>query len=110
VLFRSVVSHSITSVGVVEAMHQAVSLDDLVRLTAKRSVYSEAKLAAFEATAHRPVKVIDFLLVGHIEPAIKLEDLKRMGVFKGAPPQSISHLTEEQFGPVRDRMAFGFVV
>ena len=45
------------------------SLDDLVRLTGKRSVYSEAKLAGFEATAERPVKVIDFLLVGHIEPA-----------------------------------------
>jgi ribosomal protein S18 acetylase RimI-like enzyme len=103
-------SQSITSVGVVEAMYQAVSLDDLVRLTGKRSVYSEAKLAAFEATAQRPVKVIDFLLVGHIEPAIKLDDLKRMGVFKGGPPQSISQLTEERFEPVRDRMAFGFAV
>ena len=105
-----VASQSITSVGVVEAMNQAVSLDDLVRLTAKRSVYSEAKLAAFEATAQRPVKVIDFLLVGHIEPAIKLDDLKRMGVFKGAPPQSIHRLTEVEFGPVRNRMAFGFAV
>ena len=105
-----VASQSITSVGVVEAMHQAVSLHDLVRLTGKRSVYSEAKLAAFEATAHRPVKVIDFLLVGHIEPAIKLDDLKRMGVFRGGPPQSISQLTEDRFEPVRDRMAFGFAV
>lgn len=105
-----VASQSITSVGVVEAMNQAVSLDDLVRLTAKRSVYSEAKLAAFGATAQRPVKVIDFLLVGHIEPAMKLDDLKRMGVFKGAPPQSISQLTEARFGPVRNRMAFGFAV
>ena len=103
-------SQSITSVGVVEAMHQAASLDDLVRLTGKRSVYSEAKLAGFEATAERPVKVIDFLLVGHIEPAIKLDDLKRMGVFRGGPPQSISQLTEEKFEPVRDRMAFGFAV
>lgn len=105
-----IASQSITSVGVIEAMHQAVSLDDLVRLTAKRSVYSEAKLAAFGATALRPVKVIDFLLVGHIEPAIKLDDLKRMGVFRGAPPQSISQLTESRFGPIRDRMAFGFAV
>jgi hypothetical protein len=73
-----VASQSITSVGVMEAVHQAMSLDDLVRLTGKRSVYSEEKLAAFEATAHRPVKVIDFLLVGHIAPVIKLNDLKRM--------------------------------
>ena len=105
-----VASQSITSVGVVEAIYQAASLDDLVRLTAKRSVYSEAKLAAFEPTEQRPVKVIDFLLVGHIEPAIKLDDLKRMGVFRDAPPQSISRLTEERFMPVRNRMAFGFAV
>jgi ribosomal protein S18 acetylase RimI-like enzyme len=105
-----VASQSITSVGVVEDVQRAMTLDDLVRLTGKRSVYSEAKLAAFEVTADRPVKVIDFLLVGHIEPSIKLNDLKRMGVFRGRPPQSISQLTEERFGPVRDRMKFGFAV
>jgi predicted GNAT family N-acyltransferase len=103
-------SQSITSVGVVEDMNHAMSLDDLVRLTGKRSVYSEEKLAAFKATADRPVKVIDFLLVGHIEPAIKLKDLTHMGVFRGGPPQSISRLTEERFEPVRNRMAFGFAV
>jgi GNAT superfamily N-acetyltransferase len=105
-----VASQSITSVGVVEVMHQATSLDDLVRLTAKRSVYSEVQLASFKATAEKPVKVIDFLLVGHIEPGIKLTDLKRAGVFRGAPPQSISQLTEVRFAPVRNRMAFGFTV
>lgn len=105
-----VVSQCITSVGVVEAVHQAVSLEDLVRLSAKRSVYSEAKLAGFEATPQRPVKVIDFLLVGHIEPAIKLDELLKIGVFKNTPPQSISQLTETRFKPVRNRMAFGFAV
>ncbi len=105
-----VASQSITSVGVVEDMHQATSLDDLVRLTGKRSVYSEAQLAAFEATAQRPVKVVDFLLAGHIEPSINLNELMRLGVFRGGPPQSISGLTEERFEPVRDRMRFGFAV
>jgi GNAT superfamily N-acetyltransferase len=103
-------SQSITSAGVVEAVHQAVSLDDLVRLSAKRSVYSEAKLAAFAATVTHPVKVIDFLLVGHFEPAIKLGELLKSGVFSGGPPQSISKLPEERFKPVRKRMAFGFAV
>jgi ribosomal protein S18 acetylase RimI-like enzyme len=103
-------SQSITSVGVVEDMNHAMSLDDLVRLTGKRSVYSEAKLEEFEATSDHPVKVIDFLLVGHIEPAIKLSDLMRLGVFRGGPPQSISRLREERFEPVRDRMKFGFAV
>jgi ribosomal protein S18 acetylase RimI-like enzyme len=104
------VSQCITSVGVVEAVHQATSLDDLVRLSAKRSVYSEANLAAFEATVQRPVMVIDFLLVGHIEPAIKLDELLKMGVFNNTPPQSISQLPETRFKPVRNRMAFGFAV
>ena len=103
-------SQSITSVGVIEAMHEATSLDDLVRLTAKRSVYTETKLAAFEATVQRPVKVIDFLLVGHLEPAIKLDELLRSGVFNNTPPQSISRLPEAQFEAVRNRMAFGFAV
>jgi GNAT superfamily N-acetyltransferase len=103
-------SQSITSVGVVEDVNHAMSLDDLVHLTGKRSVYSEEKLAKFEAAPDRPVKVIDFLLVGHIEPAIKLDDLTHMGVFNGAPPQSISRLTDDRFEPVRNRMAFGFAV
>jgi len=105
-----VVSQSLTSVGVVEAIHQAVSLDDLVRLTAKRSVYSEVKLAAFQATVRKPVKVIDFLLVGHIEPAIKLNELLKLGVFNNTPPQSISQLPAPRFEPVRNRMSFGFAV
>jgi hypothetical protein len=105
-----VVSQSITSVGVVEDIYHATSLDDLVRMTGKRSVYSEEKLAAFDATEERPVKVIDFLLVGHIDPSINLNDLMHLGVFNGAPPQSISSLTEQRFEPVRDRMKFGFAV
>lgn len=88
----------------------AESVEDLVRLSAKRSVYSEAKLAAFEATARHPVKVIDFLLVGHIDPAIKLDELLRLKVFNRTPPQSISQLPPDRFEPVRSRMAFGFAV
>jgi hypothetical protein len=79
-------------------------------LSAKRSVYSEAKLAGFEATARRPVKVIDFLLVGHLDPAINLNELLKMRVFNGGPPQSISQLPPARFEPVRNRMAFGFAV
>ena len=103
-------SQSITSVGVVEAVTNANSLDDLVRITAKRSVYSEEQLAAFHATKARPVKVIDFLLIGHLDPPMKLTDLNRHGVFTGHPPQSICHLPPDRFRPVRDRMSFGFKI
>jgi hypothetical protein len=103
-------SQSLTSVGVVEAVANVTSLDDLVRLTAKRSVYSDDQLAGFKASNIRPVKVIDFLLIGHLEPSIKLADLKREGVFNGHPPQSITNLPQPRFRPVRQRMSFGFKV
>ena len=105
-----IASQSVTSIGVVETVTSATSHEELVRLTGKRSVYSEAQLAAFSATKKRPVKVIDFLLIGHIEPPMPLSDLTNSGVFKGAPPQSICTLSPLRFKPVRSKMHFGFQV
>ena len=105
-----VASQCVTSVEVVAEVSSAESLEDLVRLTAKRSVYSEVQLEAFDATGDRPVKVIDFLLVGHLEPLMTLADLRKEGVFTGHPPQSICQLSSERFEPVRRRMHFGFEV
>jgi ribosomal protein S18 acetylase RimI-like enzyme len=105
-----VVSQSVTSVGIVETVTNATSLEDLVRITAKRSVYSEEQLAGFRASKARPVKVIDFLLIGHLDPPMKLVDLISEGVLTGHPPQSICHLAPSRFRPVRKRMSFGFKV
>ena len=105
-----IASQSVTSIGVVETVTSATSLEELVRLTGKRSVYSEEQLAVFDATKKRPVKVIDFLLIGHIEPPMPLSDLTKSGVFNGAPPQSISILSPPRFKPVRSKMQFGFQV
>jgi hypothetical protein len=103
-------SQSLTSVGIVEGVANATSLDDLVRLTAKRSAYSDEQLAEFEAGEDHPVKVIDFLLIGHLEPSIQLIDLKREGVFNGHPPQSITYLAPRRVVPVLERMSLGFEV
>jgi len=103
-------SQSVTSVGVVETVNTASSVDDLVRITAKRSVYSEEQLAEFRARDAHPVKVIDFLLIGHLDPPMKLVDLNREGVFTGHPPQSICYLPAPRFRPVQARMSFGFEV
>jgi hypothetical protein len=40
-------SQSVTSVGIVEAVTDAHSLEELVRLTARRSVYSTSQLEGF---------------------------------------------------------------
>lgn len=103
-------SQSVTSVGVVETVTTARGLEDLIRITAKRSVYSEDQLAAFRASNARPVKVIDFLLIGHLDPPMKLADLNREGVFTGHPPQSICYLPPPRFRAVRQRMSLGFAV
>jgi hypothetical protein len=46
-----IASQSVTSVGVVEAVTNATSLEELVRFTAKRSVYREDQLEGFRAKA-----------------------------------------------------------
>jgi hypothetical protein len=102
-------SQSMTSVGIVEAVTDAHSLEELVRLTARRSVYSTSQLEDFGASRSNPVKVIDFLLIGHLDPSMLLADLKREGVLSG-PPQSICLLPLQRFDPVRRRMTFGFEV
>jgi hypothetical protein len=106
----SIISQSITTVGVVERVSETNSLDQLIKLTAKRSVYTAAQLAQMINSSSRPLKVIDFLLVGHLEPPMPLAELVSHRVFGRHPPQSISFLPFDKTQPLRDRMAFGFDV
>ena len=103
-------SQTITSIGIVEGVSETAELEALVRLTAKRSVFSESELRTMMVGSKRPVRVIDFLLVGHIDPPIPLATLVAEGVFKGRPPQSICRLEPAQFQPIRDRLRLGFAV
>ena len=64
-----------------------------MQLTGGRSVYSEEQLENWKATPGRPVKVINYLLVSYIEPAVSLDELRTMGVIKGHPQQSIYKLS-----------------
>jgi ribosomal protein S18 acetylase RimI-like enzyme len=93
-------SQSITTIGVVERVLNVTNTDDLVRLTAKRSVFSAAALAAMLASPHAPVKLIDFLLVNHVDPPIGVDQLIKLGAFV-RPPQSIAEWTELQYDSVR---------
>jgi hypothetical protein len=70
-------------------------------LTGGRSVYSEAELSKWGATATRPVKVINYLLAAYIEPSISLEELRQMGIIPGPPPQSIVELSRAHLDMVR---------
>ena len=91
-------------------MTLAHSSEELRRLAGGRSVYSERQLISWRASLHKPVKVIDFLLIGYITPAMSLPELRAEGVFRGHPPQSIFTLKPNQLTPIIDRFDLGFAL
>lgn len=105
-----IASQAMTSVGVVERVSRTSDLDELLRLTAKRSVFSEAELRVMVEANSTPIQAIDFLLVGHLDPTVSLDILKAEGVFNRSPPQSICTLAPERFEPIRKRLNLGFQV
>jgi len=100
-------SQSITTVGIIEQVTEAQRTDDLVRATAKRSVFSAADLGAMAASSDAPVKIIDFLLAAHVEPPIPIGVLTKSGIVNAAP-QSIVKLSEDRYSSLRQHLRLGF--
>ena len=67
-------------------------------------------LTARQAESKRPMKVIDFLLAGHISPPISLTDLLACGVLRGRPPQSIARIDEARYRRLRPQIKLGFAL
>ena len=105
---KSEPSQAITVVGVLEEVSVADGLEALRRMTGGRSVYSQEELVAWKASQEKPVKVINFLLVGYCDPAIKLAELNELGVFSGRPSQSVARLGSKEKGKLLARMNLGF--
>ena len=101
-------TQSITTIGIAEQVINVSTVDDLVRHTAKRSVFSAEELVRMNPRPSSPVKVIDFLLIGHLQPAIPLSDLLAQGVFKNRPPQSIAGLGETRYKALKPNLRLGF--
>jgi hypothetical protein len=101
-------TQSITTIGVAEQVISVSTVDDLVRHTAKRSVFSADELSAMNPRPSSPVKVIDFLLIGHLQPAVPLSDLLALGVFNNRPPQSIVELGEARYKVLKLGLHIGF--
>jgi hypothetical protein len=57
-----------------------------------------------------PIKLIDFLLIGHSEPPIRLDALLRSKVLVNHPPQSITELPEERYLALKHQIIFGFEI
>jgi len=105
---RYAASQSITTVGVVEQVIDVTTVNDLIRHTAKRSVFSAGDLSEMNPSVNSAVKTIDFLLAGHIEPPVRLDALIRDGVFSSRPPQSIAELTEERYVRLKPLIQLGY--
>ena len=101
-------SQSITTLGVVENASEFGELDALSLHVARRSVFSLDNLKAMMQESSRPIKVIDFLLVGHSDPPVSLEHLIRSGIFHSRPPQSISMISDEAYRRLKQQLSFGY--
>lgn len=102
---RNPPSRAITTLGIFEDVTLARSLEELRRLAGGRSVYSERQLLEWGASPERPVKVINFLLVGHFNELVSLEQIVAAGLVKGAP-QSISRLPPERLQHILGELTF----
>lgn len=87
-------SQAITTVGIFEEVASASSTKELMILSGGRSVYSEQELESWKASEINPIKVINYLLVGHIDPPVSLTELQEIGIFRDHPPQSIFEIKE----------------
>ncbi len=104
-------SQAITTVGIFEELALAHTPSELRRLAGGRSVYSDRQLKSFfENNGDTPVKVINFLLVGHVQPSLELADLLEEGIVNRHPWQSIAKLSREQLQPLLARANLGFAV
>ncbi|MGV8938651.1 MAG: GNAT family N-acetyltransferase [Allorhizobium sp.] len=99
-------SQSVTSIGIVEAVYHTNSVQGVRRLTAKRSVFSDDELKSW-VKGSPPLKVIDFLLIGHIVPPLPLNVLISERVLNSWP-QSITQISENSYQRLKPLLNLGF--
>ncbi|AXO15726.1 GCN5 family acetyltransferase [Thalassospira indica] len=103
-------SQMITAIGVFEDLSLAYSYNELLQLAGGRSVYTAKQFEQMKASESSPVKVINFLLVGYPDPAIRLFDLIKSEIFKQHPPQSICKIPRDASLSLLKERDLGFEV
>ena len=100
-------SQTVASIAVVTDVKQTKDVDELFRLTGKRSVYTDDDLRTMLSEKATPLMVIDFLLVGHFDVPVPWKELKALGVLNAAP-QSIVEVDRAAYSrlAVYERLGF----
>jgi hypothetical protein len=98
-------SGHVRTVGIVESYREISDPESLLRATGRRSVYSADE--QIDMVKDSPVKVLDFLLVGHLKGPIPLGLLQSMGAMKGVP-QSIRSIRKSAYDQLRMHDNLGY--
>lgn len=103
---KEIGSGAVRTVGIVENYREIHSPEDLLRATGRRSVYSaEEQTDMIEGSA---VKVLDFLLIGHLADQISLGLLNAVGAIKGVP-QSIRTVNKAAYARLKIHENLGYL-
>jgi ribosomal protein S18 acetylase RimI-like enzyme len=100
-------SQSITTLGIVERVRETREYSELLRLTGKRSVFTEFELQQMMDRNDTPVKVIDFLLAGHMQQGVSLQQAVELGVLRSWP-QTICRVGECGYTALKGVMRLGW--
>jgi ribosomal protein S18 acetylase RimI-like enzyme len=98
-------SGQVRTIGIVEAYREIGDPEHLLRATGRRSVYSADQQIAMVKDS--PVKVLDFLLVGHLREPISLRALHDIGALSGVP-QSICTLDKAAYTQLNVHRNLGY--
>jgi len=100
-------SQALTTVGVVEQVRRTGSSSELIRFTAGRSVFSKADLENLSKQAKYGVMVIDFLLIGHLDPPLGLTEAIQKRILT-SHPQTVTRVPLQAMSAMKPSMNFGF--
>lgn len=99
-------SQAITYVGVVESVRDALSAEDLVRMTSKRTAYLRTELEKITKLPGTP-RVIEFLAIGRLDPPLALLNAQQSGILVAAP-QSLMQLSSAAYRSLAARSKVSF--
>lgn len=92
---KSAHSQSLITIGIIDHFEITDQPEEIIRLTAKRSVFTDEELSELTHSGTKQVKVINFLLAGHLNPALSHKNLQMAGL-KGNY-QSVRKIPHEIF-------------